>query len=904
MSELLRNLYDSEDEDEEFSDESYSEEEEEYDDEVIEEEEEEKIDLMALANQKKPVNKPIKITTKKNDQKRETLTMTEEESIHYQKLKRYGINGVVEEEQGSDFSESVRFSLDVLQSSKMFYDNVSPILFQIMNCNKDFVSERTRLLRKGRDEQSTKLDAYILTHTTVSPYTMETCPTSEFNQVLDLQDHMCCISYDRRFLFVYGGRNEKGLLNELIRYDLQTGKACMIRNLDYLSLVNYRNETVLHLPSISNSGMVFCGSTIYLFGTSRRFGDSRYYESVIVHQNYNQAYDDFKKGELEVFAIGDVNCLDKIGFGVGITLPASLTGRVHPFLKPGSRTVTVRSHFSITQIEKASNLVEAYMFGGLKNNTPTDEMFCYVFDGSPLFEVIKIDKPTKEELAENNLITWPSPRFSHSTCVVSHLIFLFGGIGVGNKLLNDLLMFDTNTNKWVEIVCDSLLPPPMYKHQMFSINNQSFYCYGGCTELKEGSETNSLYRFDIVDRKWYLIEIISEESNSIKSLPFAGQCVVANNSLYRVGGITRKGYSCVKLCNLNDPGKPIPLCSYLQKKRCEGFLCDVVFRLKDSNPSTFSYILAHKAIIKVRCSCLYQKIYESSETMSTNQFSGLFINDNEITLVDVLECNTIVFTAYLDFLYTGEVNLNGLENVEAFEGLVGKFSPSRHYPFIKTICSKREKKDLELSKKILANIHNDFSLLIDDSSHSDLTIVLGSEPELLEIPDIDNITESDNDNLDSVPEGGIAVHRLIMSRSPFFARMFVTSGMKESRERVAYLSDYSSEVMYEVLKYLYTDSITLTSSNCLGVLVYCIMLDLVDMASCCRRMVVSLLDNSIVWSVFEIANIYNDKALESECEHFILDHYDELCTCDGFLNMPELTRIKIKQLNEKKRKKK
>ncbi|KAG2392107.1 hypothetical protein C9374_013592 [Naegleria lovaniensis] len=537
-------------------------------------------------------------------------------------------------------------------------------------------------------------------------------------------------------------------------------------------------------------------------------------------------------------------------------------------------------------------------------------------------------------------------------------MFIFGGRNQKNDFLNDLYMYDTTSKIWTEIVCDSMLPPQLFKHQTFAVNNQSFYVYGG--ELKDDSErSDALYRFDIGDKKWNLIEIISEQAldeESNKALPCAGHsCFVIQGKLLRIGGIAKKGDSCVRILNMADPGRPIPLCSYLENKRDEGFLCDVVFRLRDHEQNaqheqgidTLSYVLAHKAIIKARCSSLHAKILQSTETMSTHRLSGTFHeNCEEITLVDITDCTTHIFEQYLNFLYTGSIHLNNLDDVKAFMAYVKQTSETHHYPFVSRICSLDERKDLGMTKQILAQLHQDFSSLINDHTYSDLVVVLdgdqgGStvsqqahnppgeeifEEEPFEIPetsfDIAPTMENGNNHdendtaaveiMSPLPKAsssssntttnGIAVHRLIMARSPFFSRMFVTSGMLEAKEKVVHLSDYSTEVMLQVLNYLYTDTIVLTPRNCLGILVYCIMLDLVDMASCCRRMVVSLLDNSIVWSVFEIATLYNDKSLESECERYVLARYEDLCNSIGFLQLPEMTRIKIKQAFEKRKK--
>lgn len=569
-------------------------------------------------------------------------------------------------------------------------------------------------------------------------------------------------------------------------------------------------------------------------------------------------------------------------------------------------------------------------------------MYIFTFgDKGQNYDVKQIKKPPPSK--KDGLVTWPCARYGHSACIVSNLMFVYGGCNAKGKLLNDLFMFDISTQKWTEIICDSMLPPPLFKSQCFSVNNQSIYIYGGQANQENSNIppviSSSLFRFDITDKKWNIIEIITEEADDIqnnKAVPCVGhQAQIVHGKLFRIGGLANNvGDPFVKLLNLNDPGRPIPLCSYLSNKRVDGFLCDVVFRVRDvlgQEIDSLSYVLAHKAILKARCSSLHKMILASTETMSTAKLSGTFNDEmSEITLVDIEQVETVVFEQYLNFLYSGSLDLKSLNEVNSFLEFVKTISPDVHYPAILRICTTEEQKDLEVTKLVLSQIHKDFSTLINDHAYSDLVVVLDQadavaqhvggpteeifEEEPFEIPETsfetnDTAGEFEHEIMspltrNTVPTGGIAVHRLIMSRSPFFSRMFVTSGMMESKERVVHLTDYSTEVMLEVLSYLYTDTIRLSPRNCLGILVYCIMLDLVDMASVCRRMVVSLLEDSIVWSVIEIAMLYNDKTLESECEHYILNNFENLRGTAGFLNLPELTRIKIKQLYEKKAEKK
>ena len=569
-----------------------------------------------------------------------------------------------------------------------------------------------------------------------------------------------------------------------------------------------------------------------------------------------------------------------------------------------------RTHFSFNSTI-AEGGIDVFVFGGKTlANSILDDLYIIHIPNNVNNQIpmacAKVEKPRRGER------DWPSARFGHSSCIIANLMFVYGGMSAKNQLLNDLYVFDTSTRVWTEINVESMLPPPVYKHQAFSVNNQSFYIYGG----QQAHETsNSIFRFDIMDKKWSLIEIVSDESRFPRA---SHQCLTAQGKLWIIGGSTnqqehtgKKPKSFVRLMNLNDPGKRLPICDYLETRRREGYLCDLVFKLKDTKQNaesvdSISCILAHKCIIKARCSYLQNKVQSSSERISSHEFEGTFLEE-ELTIVDMTECCTNIFEKYIDYLYTGTIILSNSKEVNQFLEFVKLVSEVKHFPYIQKICSMDLRKDLSLTREILEVMHKDFTSLIDDKTYSDLVIVLDHDgsnqpPPMEEISMEDELLSPLSDS--KIPSSGIFVHKLIVSRSPFFARMFVTSGMLESKEKVVHLTDYSKEIMMDLLKYLYTDIIQLSPRNCLGILVYCLMLDLGDLASCCRRMVSSLVDNNNVWTIHEIAVLYNEKTLECSCEQYIANNYATLSTNSFFLELPDMSRIKIKQIYDRKNKKK
>ncbi|EFC45539.1 predicted protein [Naegleria gruberi] len=91
------------------------------------------------------------------------------------------------------------------------------------------------------------------------------------------------------------------------------------------------------------------------------------------------------------------------------------------------------------------------------------------------------------------------------------------------------------------------------------------------------------------------------------------------------------------------------------------------------------------------------------------------------------ECHTNILEKYLEYLYMGSLYLENSEMVHKFLEFVKEISPTRHYPFIEKIYSMENRKDLSLTREILKELYKDLATLIDDSTYSDLVVVLDQD---------------------------------------------------------------------------------------------------------------------------------------------------------------------------------
>ncbi|KAL9647666.1 hypothetical protein ABK040_015155 [Willaertia magna] len=961
MSEYLKKLgYDDldfseeEDDNEEYYNSNQQEEEEEVNDEtlnIIELVLDSKKKIEEVEKKKREEKYEMKLKKKKDQENDILFTLEALQSLQKEEEIK---NNNKKKKLAGQVLQNVHYKLNVLQCTKMFFESIRPTYYTQYVGNPKYEEEVRYILNfaykisEHTGERYTNYQEMIEKNIAASRlFKTESKMKGSLEETIKncFNRHDFCSTLNNGHLFIYGGRIGNSLQDDLIHYNLMNNHIIVYKNLHYLSHNSYTARNTIYIPPIVNSNMVLAGETLFIFGGNTFGVNKRMIDALTEPMRnwsyYNRRNCEYRFNEMIVFAIANVFNPNKITNGMIRGPPPSSTNyeeQTHPAPLPGSAFVPMRSHFSIAYDVDGGWPVKVYLFGG-KNTNGLNDFYKYTFSANnPEFDVTAIEKPKQK-----GVVHWPSPRFDHSSCMISNLIFIFGGYN-GKTALNDLYMFDVNTEKWTEIMTESIPPPPLFKHQSFACNNQSFYVFGGrMNDTDKAMTSNTLYRFDIVDKKWNIMEIISDEMNttsimnlsndenskviekdySIYNPPVSGHtCYVYQNRMIRIGGIGVNDSSVqpfVQLWNLPEPGKTIPLCSYLQQKKKDGFLCDVVFRVKDSNSddcddSSFSFITAHKAIIKVRCPTLHEKIVSSEQTMEKHLLSIEDDNNSSpyVTLVDITECDTNIFEAYLDYLYIAEININEKQNVKTFLDLVKNWSLEKHYPLVQKICLISEQMDLSVTKEILRQLHKDLCSLINDHTYSDLILVLDppqqkaeEEEEIPLFEDDDNLYKEDNEmNLveEQQQHNGIAVHKLIMARSPFFSRMFVTSGMSESKEKVVHLTDYSKEVMLEVLTFLYTDTLRLTPKNCIGILIYCLLFDLTEISNCCRRLICTLLDVTNVWSIMDIALLYNDKILESECESFILKRYELLSTSFGFSNLPDTTRIKIKQQYEKRNK--
>jgi N-acetylneuraminic acid mutarotase len=120
----------------------------------------------------------------------------------------------------------------------------------------------------------------------------------------------------------------------------------------------------------------------------------------------------------------------------------------------------------------------------------------------------------------------PAPRGGHSTTVIGSKLWIFGGCN--EVCLNDLHVFDTESNEWKQVRGHGKRPIPRWGHSCTAFGHK-LYIFGGY----DGNFMNDLHIFDTETMKWRR----GVAKGQVPS-PRRGHTAVAfGDTLYVIGGI-------------------------------------------------------------------------------------------------------------------------------------------------------------------------------------------------------------------------------------------------------------------------------------------------------------------------------------------------------------------------------
>eukprot|EP01080_Neovahlkampfia_damariscottae_P010950 gene10950-3656_t len=432
-----------------------------------------------------------------------------------------------------------------------------------------------------------------------------------------------------------------------------------------------------------------------------------------------------------------------------------------------------------------------------------------------------------KEIKQKNDEPWPVARYSHAADICNGSMIIVGG-ATQYSGLNDIWMFDFQDKQWTEIVTTSQYPPLTY-FSMNVISNRLLYIYGG---VKDNKISNTMYCCDLGTKDWKIMSIMNKSDSELGDLqiPIKGhKTELISNQIFILGGSDEEKVhdNAITINDIYEPGSKYMLTDYLVQKRKNEFMCDISFVCPNMN-GEICEIKAHKCILSCRCPHLLELMKST--------------NEDSIKMKDIV---AEVLEAYISFLYSGNLSLIGKENIEHLLKLCEKWNPDLH-PSLLKVCT-ASSSNLGTAAEILEKLEEDLLQLVDNENFSDLKIRVGD----IVVP----------------------THKIILCRSPHFENMF-SSGMMESTSEEIELEGLNKEAFLEILNFIYRDKIEVTTSNCVGVLIYSLMFQLTVLASNCRTLVEQNLSPSISCQLLNIADLYGDMILKRICIKYIKMNYE------------------------------
>lgn len=130
-----------------------------------------------------------------------------------------------------------------------------------------------------------------------------------------------------------------------------------------------------------------------------------------------------------------------------------------------------------------------------------------------------------------------SARYSHSCCLHSNLMYIFGGCNSGKTTFNDMWTFDLSQRQWIRPISSGNYPPPKACCSLVSYKDK-LILFGGWTHSSSNrihdswKLFNHIHEFDTKTSRWSLIEVMSD------CPPMAGhKACIYGNEMIVFGGL-------------------------------------------------------------------------------------------------------------------------------------------------------------------------------------------------------------------------------------------------------------------------------------------------------------------------------------------------------------------------------
>jgi rubrerythrin len=460
---------------------------------------------------------------------------------------------------------------------------------------------------------------------------------------------------------------------------------------------------------------------------------------------------------------------------------------------------------------------------------------------------------------QNPIFNLPPPRYNYSCAPLKSDILYFGGQN-GEKIFNDLYLYDSVFCSFKQIDCGGLIPPPLHSSTLINFGSTDFYLHGG--QSYNGVES-SMYKIDLLSKKWN--SIVSSEK--LNQTPIAGHKSIILNP-YQKNFFIFGGYNDLYETLTEESIKVSNFFSMDERNSFDSIISYFSLQFEKQNMTDVSFIIekqeikCHKSFLSARC----------------NYLKELMKKDD---IVEILEFKFETFKTYIQFLYSGELKIVGDQIKDLLE--LGKRS-QKHYSFFNQIFK--------------LNLHLNSNLEFYKQLQSDLLFMKTSE---LNSDVKVNLIEDD------VVFKSFNAHKFILFRSNHFIDAF-RSGMKESIENEIDFIGISENSMETILHYLYTNECTPSTQDAVEVLVHCNLFRLDDLAQQCRELIKIHLNEDNILDLSAFAALYYDDYLIDATARFLSANFEKFSE-DSVTDLPtnfktkffELYSRKVKKINHKKK---
>lgn len=497
-------------------------------------------------------------------------------------------------------------------------------------------------------------------------------------------------------------------------------------------------------------------------------------------------------------------------------------------------------------IVKQNGQVEVVIFGGLNTEEKEEE------NKVTILSLENIGKNSITTKARNHEIESVKGRFDYASCKIYGNIYYYGGKDSKGQIYDDFFSF--NGFAFYSMKSFGMTPPELHSALLFSdINNEYIFLYGG---VSENGVEDCLYRYNLSTHIWNLVHVTGD---CIPSLPLGqtyeiprakSSYVNVYSSIFMIGGYTDHSKLYKEYCdnpsflhmNLdqsNDEIENFQSKLYNQTLNKEND-CDFIIYTNDENQD-WKPTYCHKCIITARCEKM--KKYTDKDDIYLNNI------------------NKQVIDAYIRFLYTGSLVIEGMKNIQKLIEFC--YDSTKNYEIISNIVSHR---DIHLSffDFIMEQVKNDYYSMIEKKIFTDLTLEIHH-------PETNELIEK------------FHVHKCILFRLKYI-KSIMDMGMKETSENVIEFTEISVDSMKIILYFLYKGEIRINAENAIEIYVTSTIMQIDELLRTARKTIIRNIDEENALEIMTFADIYTDQTILKFISYFIINNYEIFE--DEFKNFP------------------